>query len=107
MLQLTPHCFAVHSATPFAGGVHTWAHAPQFDASVSSFWHTPLHSVYPASQVSVHAELLQLALAWGAPLHIFAQPPQLLGSFVKLTHAPLQFCVPEGQDELHLLPEHT
>ena len=45
VLQLTPHCFAAHNATPLAGVVQTWPHVPQLAASVSTFWQTPLHSV--------------------------------------------------------------
>jgi len=37
VLQLTVHCLAVHSATPFAGSAQAWPHAPQLLASVSSF----------------------------------------------------------------------
>ncbi len=91
MLQLTVHCFAVQTDTPFAAAGHAPPHLPQLAGSESRFWQAAPHRLNFGSQLRLHLELAQAAEPCVPALHIAVQAPQLLGSLARLTQAPAQF----------------
>ena len=104
LVHVKPHALSVHVAVPFAGAVHAYpfvlvVHPPQSAVLDERFTHMSSHSVSPAAQPLVHANVAPLAAQYGsAASHVWPQVPQFAAVEVGVSQppetAPVQWAYP-------------